>query len=53
MRIGIPRESKPGESLVAATPATAAQLIKLGYDVVIEAGAGLGAACRRPLGPME
>ena len=40
MRIGIPRESKPGETLVAATPATAGQLIKLGYEVVIEAGAG-------------
>ena len=40
MRIGIPRESKSGETLVAATPATAAQLVKLGYDVVIEAGAG-------------
>jgi NAD(P) transhydrogenase subunit alpha len=40
VRIGIPRESKPGETLVAATPATAAQLIKLGYEVVIEAGAG-------------
>ena len=40
MRIGIPRESKSGETLVAATPATAAQLIKLGYEVVVEAGAG-------------
>ena len=40
MRIGIPRESKPGETLVAATPATAAQLMKLGYEIVIEAGAG-------------
>ena len=43
MRIGIPKESKPGESLVAATPATAAQLIKLGYEVVVEASAGIGA----------
>ncbi len=40
MRIGIPRESKPGETLVAATPAPTAQHIKLGYEVVIEAGAG-------------
>ncbi len=40
MRIGIPRESKSGETLVAATPATATQLMKLGYEVVIEAGAG-------------
>lgn len=43
MRIGIPRESKPGETLVAATPATAALLIKLGYEVVVEAGAGIDA----------
>lgn len=40
MRIGIPRETTAGESLVAATPASASQLIKLGYDVVVEAGAG-------------
>ena len=40
MRIGIPRESKQGETLVAATPATASQLVKLGYEVVVEAGAG-------------
>lgn len=43
MRIGIPRESKSGETLVAATPTTAAQLMKLGYEVVIEAGAGVAA----------
>jgi len=43
VRIGIPRESKPGESLVATTPATAALLIKLGYEVVVEAGAGAAA----------
>ena len=40
MRIGIPRESKAGETLVAATAKTATQLKKLGYDVVVEAGAG-------------
>ncbi|MFL6022415.1 MAG: Re/Si-specific NAD(P)(+) transhydrogenase subunit alpha [Marmoricola sp.] len=40
MRIGIPRESKAGETLVAATSATAGQLQKLGYDVVVESGAG-------------
>lgn len=43
MLIGIPRESKPGETLVAATAKTAAQLINLGYDVVVESGAGIGA----------
>ncbi len=40
MRIGIPRESMVGETLVAATAQTAGQLQKLGYDVVVQAGAG-------------
>ena len=40
MRIGIPRESRPGETLVAATAKTASQLAALGYDVVVECGAG-------------
>jgi H+-translocating NAD(P) transhydrogenase subunit alpha len=40
MRIGVVKESRTGETLVAATPATVAQLVKLGYDVVIDAGAG-------------
>src|SRR6478735_5156987 len=44
VRIGIPRESRPGETLVAATSATALQLQKLGYDVVVESGAGEGSA---------
>ena len=43
MRIGIPRESTPGETLVAATPATVVQLLALGYEVVVESGAGEGA----------
>ena len=40
MRIGIPRESKAGETLVAATAKTAGQLAGLGYDVIVESGAG-------------
>ena len=44
MKIGITRESYPGESRVAATPETARRLIeKLEFDVVVESGAG-GAA---------
>ena len=43
MRIGIPRESRPGETLVAATTVTAAQLESLGYEVVVESGAGVAA----------
>ncbi|GAA1983634.1 Re/Si-specific NAD(P)(+) transhydrogenase subunit alpha [Isoptericola halotolerans] len=40
MQIGIPREPRPGERLVAGTPATVRQLVALGYDVVVEDGAG-------------
>ena len=40
MRIGIPRESHHGQTLVAATAKTADQLAALGYDVVVESGAG-------------
>ncbi|MEI7056276.1 Re/Si-specific NAD(P)(+) transhydrogenase subunit alpha [Nocardioides sp. CCNWLW239] len=40
MLIGVTRETKPGETRVAATPATVKQLTGLGYDVVIEGGAG-------------
>ena len=40
MRIGVPRESKPGETRVAATPKTVQQILKLGYDVSVESGAG-------------
>jgi NAD(P) transhydrogenase subunit alpha len=38
--IGVVAESQAAETRVAGTPATVAQLIKLGYDVVIESGAG-------------
>ncbi|MGN6221896.1 MAG: Re/Si-specific NAD(P)(+) transhydrogenase subunit alpha [Microbacterium sp.] len=38
-RIGIVAEA-PGENRVAATPTTVPKLIALGYDVVVEAGAG-------------
>ncbi len=40
MIIGIPRESHAGETRVAATPQTVGALIKLGYSVVVESGAG-------------
>ena len=40
MLIGVPRETRPGETRVAATPKTVGQLIGLGYDVVIEHSAG-------------
>jgi H+-translocating NAD(P) transhydrogenase subunit alpha len=40
MLIGVLNEAQPGETRVAATPATVTQLRKLGYDVVVESDAG-------------
>ncbi|GAA4414071.1 Re/Si-specific NAD(P)(+) transhydrogenase subunit alpha [Fodinibacter luteus] len=40
MRIGVPRESRPGETRVAATPKTVEQIRALGYAVFVESGAG-------------
>jgi NAD(P) transhydrogenase subunit alpha len=39
-RIGVVAESTPGETRVAATPATVRQLVGLGYEVVVESEAG-------------
>ena len=44
MLIGIPRESLPGETRAAATPQTVGQIIKLGYTVVVETGAGVASS---------
>jgi NAD(P) transhydrogenase subunit alpha len=44
VRIGVPKESKPGERRVAATPKTVEQIIKLGYEISIESGAGAQAS---------
>lgn len=41
MIIGIPKEIHLGEKRVATTPAVAEQIIKLGFKVNIESGAGL------------
>ncbi|HET8551572.1 MAG TPA: alanine dehydrogenase [Gammaproteobacteria bacterium] len=41
MRIGIPRELKPREGRVGLVPAAAAELVKHGHTVVIEADAGV------------
>ena len=43
MKIGSPKEIFEGEDRVAMTPASAKDLQKLGYDCVIETGAGLAA----------
>ena len=43
MKIGTPKETFAGENRVAMTPASAKDLQKLGYECVIETGAGAGA----------
>lgn len=43
MKIGTPREVFEGESRVAMTPDSALQLQKLGFDCVVETGAGSAA----------
>lgn len=40
MRIGVPRETAAGEKRVATVPDVVAKLIKLGFSVAIERGAG-------------
>jgi NAD(P) transhydrogenase subunit alpha len=43
MQLVVPKENRVGEKRVAAAPATISKLIKLGFEVVIESDAGLGA----------
>ena len=44
MKIGVPKETHPGETRIATTPDVAVQLQKLGFTVSVEAGAGAGAS---------
>jgi NAD(P) transhydrogenase subunit alpha len=46
MSIGVPKETKEGERLVAATPKTVGQLVALGYQVRVAKGAGDAATFR-------
>ena len=43
MIVGIPKESFPGERRVALAPAVIPSLLKVGFEVVVEAGAGAAA----------
>ncbi len=43
MRISVPREIYAGEKRVATTPAVASQLIKMGFDLLVESNAGAAA----------
>jgi NAD(P) transhydrogenase subunit alpha len=44
MKVGIPREIRPDERRVAATPETVERLIGLGFDVAVEQSAGTAAS---------
>lgn len=44
MKIGVPREIHVDERRVATTPVVAAELIKLGFSVVVEKDAGIAAS---------
>src|SRR5262245_61688424 len=43
MKIGIPKERRPGEQRVAAVPETVSKMVKGGFEVHVEKNAGLGA----------
>ncbi|HYX23932.1 MAG TPA: NAD(P)(+) transhydrogenase (Re/Si-specific) subunit alpha, partial [Thermoanaerobaculia bacterium] len=40
-KVFIPRERRPGETRVAATPETVKRMVKQGLEVAVERGAGL------------
>lgn len=42
--IAVTKERRPGETRVAATPETVKKLKAAGFDLIVEAGAGLGAS---------
>ena len=44
MQIAIPKENRPGELRVAASPETVKKFITMGFDVIVEKGAGAGAS---------
>src|SRR5690349_1677497 len=43
MRIGVPKETAPGERRVALVPESGKKLKQAGYDIAVEAGAGVAA----------
>src|SRR5258708_10368331 len=44
MRIAVPKERRPEEARVAASPDTAKRMVAMGLEVAVETGAGAGAA---------
>ena len=45
MRIGVPKETAAGEKRVATVPEVVQKLVKLGFSVAVESGAGDAANC--------
>src|ERR1700760_1312695 len=43
MRLAVPKETRQGETRVAATPESVKKLKALGLDVIVQSGAGAGA----------
>src|SRR5258708_36878264 len=43
MRLAVPKETREGETRVAATPESVKKFKGLGLDVIVQAGAGAGA----------
>jgi NAD(P) transhydrogenase subunit alpha len=43
MKLGIPKETRPNETRVAATPETVKKFKALGVEILVESGAGAGA----------
>ena len=48
MIVGVPKESYPGERRVGLVPMVVASLVKAGFEVLVEAGAGLEAGYPDP-----
>jgi NAD(P) transhydrogenase subunit alpha len=44
MRIGIPAETRPGETRVAATPETVKKLLAAKHQVIVQSGAGIASS---------
>ncbi len=44
MKVGIPREVAAGETRVALVPSMVSSLTKMGHEVLVESGAGLGSS---------
>ena len=44
MKIGIPAESRPGETRVAATPETVKKYVAAKHQVIVQSGAGVASS---------